>query len=381
MGGYRYLSRKDRPMTQEIERVDPMAALLQQSLYDSMDANQLAMLKATRMSKLSDTEIGVALELCRTLGLNPWNDEVYATKGNQGELLIMVGRNGLLRKAEEFPDYRGYDAGVVYENDSFAKQEPDPSAQTLRGRAGVLHHQGHPAHRGRVVGAWAVAEREGRPPRYFFAPLEDYMPENPHAKSAWARFPTVMIEKVPISVVHRTLTNLSGVYLREEVDKMLARPDGEQVIITKEEEWAAIRDIVGDLEVEEEVQTRLLTAMAEANELSPASWGLAKVQMTLPGRGPEELAAQAAQIEADVEVLRSREAARTDAAATAEEITDAVVVEDPADPAPRAAVEARLEEAEIELQAALDAEDAAGEAEARATISGLLDDLDALAVS
>lgn len=311
----------------EIERVDPMATLVQASYYDQIDKQQLAMLKATRMRTLDDAEVGVALEMCRTMGLNPWNDEMYAAKGNNGELLLMVGRNGLLRKAEEFPDYLGYDSGVVHRNDQFSKGDPNPDGRSLRERAGVSHRQTF-TDRGEIIGSWCVAERAGRPLRFFFAPVEDYRPSSPHPKSSWFRFPTVMIEKCAISVAHRTLINLSGVYLREEVDKLLEREDGEPVRITREEEWEGIQEAVAASDASEDVRERLLSAMDAMNVLSPGAWGLGKVQMVIPGRSAEELARQADQLEADVARLIPQHDPEP-------EITDAEVVE-PKDAKPSA---------------------------------------------
>lgn len=311
--------------SQEVEKVDPIMSLARKSLYDEMDNQQLAMLKATRMSTLSDPEVGVALEMCRTMGLNPWNDEMYAAKGNSGELLLMVGRNGLLRKAEEFSDYRGYESGIVYEGDVLRRVAPEPDGRTLRERAGVIFEQ-NLMKRGKCVGSWAVAERAGRPPRFFFAPIEDYRPGNAHPKSSWSRYPTVMIEKCAISVVHRTLTNLSGVYLREEVDKLLERADGQPTVITIEEQWASIVEVVRESEADAETQERLLAAMAALNELSPGSWGLGKVQMVIPGRSGAELSEQAEEIERDIAGH-----APVPVAEPEEEITDAEVVQEPAE--------------------------------------------------
>jgi hypothetical protein len=333
--------------TDVAERVDPVQALEEKSLYDRIDANQLAAIKA-RWNKLNDMQVLQGLQVCYTLGLNVFADEMYAAIGNGGELLMMVGRNGLLRKAEDFPDYRGYDSGVVYANDYFERVDPDPDAKSLRARAGVIHRQGHPSQRGECVGAWAVAEREGRPPRFFFAPLEDYCPPNPHPKSAWSRNPTVMIDKVPISVVHRTLCNLSGVYLREEVEKLLTREDGAQPTVTWEEERAQIAEVVEALEGDAGLHERLLAAIDALNELSPRSWGLGKVQMTLPGRSREELEDVITQIEEDVDVERARQGA------TEEEITDAEVVEEP--DAETAAKIEDLENRRADLEIVLDEE-------------------------
>lgn len=298
------------------------------ALYDTMDKNKLAAVKK-KMKGLDDPEVLMALELAQSLGLNIWTNEFYAAKGNGGELLVMVGRDGLLRKAEEFPDYCGYDCGVLYEKDHFEKVDPDPDGKTMRARAGVSHRPAHPKDRGACLGAWAVAERRGRPVRYFFAPFEEYCPASPHAKSSWARNPSIMIEKVPISVVHRTLCNLSGVYLEEEVAKLLESVPGAEPV-----DVDAMRSMVYELDVPIEVRDALWQGISDLNTLTPNSWGPATIQMKLMGRDEEAVRRELQILEDD---CRRAAAARTgrpvDAAATVTEdgeppIEDAEPVEE-----------------------------------------------------
>lgn len=309
----------------DVEVTDPIAELAEKSLYDRADPQKLAMLKATRMKGLSDVEVGMGLELAASLGLNPWANEVYFAKDKRGNILMMVGRDGLLRKAEDFPDYRGYDAGVVYQGDDFEFVDPDPNGATMRERAGVVHRSDPTT--GEVLGAWACAERAGRPLRKFYARIEEYRPGSDNQYSPWKSTESVMIEKVPISVVHRTLCNLSGVYLKEELDRALL-DGGErgEVVVTAEEEQAHIAALLGDLEASGELIETLTMSIARINELSPAAWNLAKCQMTLPGRSEGELRRVVVQIEEEIEEAETRLAKDPDV----EEVTDAQVVEDPA---------------------------------------------------
>lgn len=309
---------------------DPFTSLTEAPLYDQINSQQLAVIKSNVAKGLNDAEVAYFLELARSLGLNPWANEVWAAKGNgdNAGLLVMVGRDGLLRKAEEFPDYRGYDCGVVYEGDEFFFGEPDPEGKTLRQRAGIRHSSNPAKAQGAPLGAWACAERVGRPVRRFYARLEEYMPTNERKLrySPWGSQISIMIEKVPISVVHRTLCNISGVYLQEEVDRVISQAAGDSGGLTRAEEWAVVQGIVNELEADAETRERLLVGMAALNELSPGEWGLAKVQMTLPGRLPGELRAQADQIEADVQrLLGERQAPVT--REPEPEVQEAVVVD------------------------------------------------------
>lgn len=200
-------------MPQELAPVEPITALTEKPLYDSLDARSLALIRSSVADGLNDGEIAYFLEVCNSLGLNPWTREVWAGKGkgDNPRLLIMVGRDGLLRKARENPHYRGYDSDVVRAGDTFKRVEPDPSAVTLRGRAGIVHtYEGVPKQRGVIVGAWCAVDLDGQPPRFFFADWDEYAPANP-GKSPWSKQKSAMIEKCAISLAHRTTTGLSGV--------------------------------------------------------------------------------------------------------------------------------------------------------------------------
>jgi hypothetical protein len=306
---------------------DIYAALSTESLYDTIDGRKLAIMKS-RMPGLTDVEVAGALELAASQGLNPWNNELYAAKGDGGRILVMVGRDGLLRKAEEFPDYAGYDCGVVYVGDEFVKGDPDADGKTLRARAGVRHVQGAPGKEEQIIGAWAVAERRGRPPRYFFARFDEYR-AGKHAKSPWgqaeasgASGSSVMIEKVAISVVHRTLCNLSGIYLPEEVER--ARGGAVDGAPSGEEELLSIAELITGLDAPTEVKDRLQDGIRRLNDLSPNAWGVGRAQMTLPGRDVEGLIREAEEVERQIREAEDRRARR----AAEEEVTDAVVVEE-----------------------------------------------------
>jgi hypothetical protein len=285
----------------EIERYGAMTAELEgPSVYERMDANKLAFARS-KMKGLNDQDVGLALELAASLGLNVWANEFYAARKNE-KLFMMVGRDGLLRKAEEFPDYRGYDTGIVYSKDDFRKGNPAADGATLRERAGVHHVEAPPGRRGELLGSWAVAERVSRPPRYFFAQIEQYRPTrfNERDQSPWRDKPDIMIEKVAISVVHRTLCNLSGVYLQEEVDKELEREEG-AAAPTLEEEVEQVAAFVEEYHPPGEspehtraMKDRLIAAVRRANAISPFSRGLAWAQMALSGRPLEGWEAEAA---------------------------------------------------------------------------------------
>ena len=293
-----------------LDRVDPIQALTQEPWINQISKNQLELIQKTVAKGLSNAETGQFLELARSLGMNPWAREIWAAKGQgrdgkEGQLLIMVGRDGLIGHAERnFDDYAGYDSGVVHENDTFERGEPDPDAKSLRARAGVRHKEGHPKDQGAIVGAWAVAERVGRPPRYFYAALSEYMPksEGKIKYSPWGSAVAIMIEKVPISIVHRTLCGLGAVYLEEEVARAF---DGEATVAEEPED---LREAVLQ-HLPDNLKKPAFVLLSEMNELAPNSWTASKVEMVFRGKNEKAARAELEAVEKAIEELRARAAA------------------------------------------------------------------------
>src|SRR4051812_11753476 len=85
---------------------------------------QARLLRDTVAKDCSDAEFHFFLEVAATYRLNPLAGEVYAAKlagsnGGSGRVVVMVGRNGWLKIANDHADYRGIDGEVVRENDEF----------------------------------------------------------------------------------------------------------------------------------------------------------------------------------------------------------------------------------------------------------------------
>lgn len=112
----------------------------------------------------TDLELDFFFAYCLRTGLDPVLKQAYLVKRSvqvktaQGEQWVdkwepMSSEAGMAAKADGLPDFRGMLDGVVYENDVF---EMDNVAQT------VVHKSAHPSKRGKMVGAWAHVQREGR---------------------------------------------------------------------------------------------------------------------------------------------------------------------------------------------------------------------------
>jgi phage recombination protein Bet len=208
-------------------RRDDAPLAIGEPAYKRYDPEKIKLIKATCMPpEASDGDLYMLLELSARYKLDPFVRQIWAVKmkGRQGEkggVTIMVGRDGILSIASQRKDYRGFRSGVVHENDEFSVDlggdEPE-----------IVHKAGHPKDRGEIVGAWCVAYREGRKPRYFFAPYEEYVPksESKLQYSPWATTKSVMIEKCAITTAHRLQFEITGLYEPDEMAQALVEGDG-----------------------------------------------------------------------------------------------------------------------------------------------------------
>lgn len=282
-------------------------ALLARPVIDQMDERKLTVIRSSVAKGTSDAELAMFLELAAHLQLSPFTGEIWCSKsqgrdGKEGKLMIMVGRDGLLKNAERYPDYLGYDSGVVRDSDIFERVDPDPEGRTLRLRAGVVHRPAHPREAGEILGAWCVAERADRPPRYFYAPLSEYMPvfdaDWKLKKSPWGNQTSVMIEKVALSVVHRTLCGITGVHVPEEMERIV-QEDRPEVIV----------DPLARLE-DPDARAAAREALRVIRAENPEAYPDAKLDMVLSGSAENQhafvqdlLRGAAALVPADAEVL------------------------------------------------------------------------------
>lgn len=283
-----------------------------------------------------------------------------------------IGRDGLLHKARETKGhpggYRGMKFGVVCEHDTFEVEEDGSldgpkvlhrfASKPTEFPAGVAPDR----YRGRIIGAWAKAFVDGEPPTFYFANLRehgrlrhvwDYNPEARQRKplyldeqgkptfrefgeggvrlrpvqeweGAWD-YTSTMVLKAAQSYVLRIALGVTGVVPVDELRDVEAwkRGDGgDELGITQEAPPDFDFETLG---VSEETTERLRLAVETANSQDPYSWGPAKCEMVLSGRTEEELLAIIEQIESENDLREQRLAG--------EVVTDAEVVEEPAEKA------------------------------------------------
>jgi phage recombination protein Bet len=239
------------------------------AVREQFAAEQVNLIRATVARDASDAELAMFLELCARYRLDPFAGQIYCAKmrsenGEGGRVQIIVGRDGFLKIAEDHEDFEGFDSDVVRENDTFKVTRND-------GLPVVTHdYEGSDEARGPIKGAWCIVHRNGRRPRYFYAPLSEYRPTNDRKLkySPWSAQESVMIEKCAITTALRLAFNISGVVGEEEASRQLVD------VPAVETDWPE----------DERLKDYLTDLFEECNRVRPNSFRPKKQHMLLRGK-------------------------------------------------------------------------------------------------
>lgn len=173
-------------------------------------------------SLVKDEEIMLFMTTCKANNLNPLvSGEVYLIKYSERDAAQMVvGYFAYLRRADKYPDYRGFKAGitVMYKDakgNLLRDQNGFPIIKTKEGAA-VYKTLGEV-----LVGGWCEVYREriaGHVERHY---MEVALEEYNTGKSNWSSKPATMVRKVAVSQAFRAAfpNEYDGLYT---VDEMVA---------------------------------------------------------------------------------------------------------------------------------------------------------------
>lgn len=199
---------------------------------------------------ISDDEFAVFIAQCQRTGLDPLIREAFCTprRENVGtrdnprwivKHVFVPGHDGMLARADRFPDFRGVRGAAVYEKDTLAIDEAE----------GIVRHTWSPiGDRGELVGAWAMALREGRRYPVEWVLLEEYRDErNPQ----WGTRPQTMIVKCArAAALRRAYPNAFGsIYIPEEMPQEAAQASRSQASHATVEAAAAAAVASGTVDV------------------------------------------------------------------------------------------------------------------------------------
>ena len=211
--------------------------------FRQMPKQTLELIKNTVAQDATEEELALFLYMASHYGLDPLLGEIYFAKipkrkGGKPEPTYIVSRDGYLKAAMRNPGYQGLNSFVVREGDIF---EIDAE------KAKVIHKFG--TKRGKILGAWAIAYRKGYTPCVAFVDFKEYAkPEN----FAWRKYPSAMIQKVAEVFVLRRQFNISGIYIKEELDA--ATNNVQEIRIPAKEKLIQVQGVDGAVRTEKEAK-------------------------------------------------------------------------------------------------------------------------------
>lgn len=178
-------------------------------------------------------EIFMFLQLCQAQGLNPFIGEAYLIKyGN--DVQMIVGKETFLKRAENNPDFDGFEAGVITESEKTGE---------LKYRKGSFYSKKSEE----LLGAWAEIKKKSLPePLRIEIPLDEYVKKNKEGKPimSWRTMPGTMIRKVAlVQALREAFPNaLSACYISEELSN---KDESEEATVTHEvvEEKEAVQSV------------------------------------------------------------------------------------------------------------------------------------------
>lgn len=128
-----------------------------QLLVGNFTQNELETLKGTIAKGTSNEQFALFVQTCASSGLNPFLNQIYCItyNGKDGPVMsIQIAVEGIVALAKKNPQYKGFITSEVKENDEF-------EIDTVTGIP--IHKIKGLGSRGKTIGAFCVAYREGMP--------------------------------------------------------------------------------------------------------------------------------------------------------------------------------------------------------------------------
>lgn len=181
-------------------------------------------------ANITDQDLVLFMNLCKYQKLNPFLNEAYLIKfGNEAQ--IVTGKEAFMKRAENHPEYEGFQAGVIVVRDD--KQVEVEGTFYLP--------------TDKLVGGWARVYRKDK--KFPFSQMVS-LAEYDKKQSQWKDRPSTMIRKVAIVQAMREAfpTTLGALYTEDELSgKPIDAQVAEEI---KENANKVVIDIEPILEVE-----------------------------------------------------------------------------------------------------------------------------------
>ena len=159
---------------------------------------------------VTDQEVFMFLQMCRTQHLNPFLREAYCIKyGDHSPATLVVGKETFMKRARRNPDYQGSEAGIIVRDLETGEVKEVPGTVFVKGQE--------------LVGGWARVYITGLAvPTYISVPFNEYAGRKSDGSlnGMWATKPATMIRKVALLQALREAfpEDMGGLYGAEEIN-------------------------------------------------------------------------------------------------------------------------------------------------------------------
>lgn len=158
----------------------------------------------------NEKEVAMFLQLCKAQRLNPFIREAYLVKYKDSPAQIITGKDVFLKRAQQNPDFQGFETGVTFIDKQGNVQRREGS--------GVYEAAGET-----LVGGWCRVFVKDKKPFYDEVSLDEYST----GRSMWKAAkdggkPATMIRKVALVHVLREAfpNDFQGLYAQEEIQQV-----------------------------------------------------------------------------------------------------------------------------------------------------------------
>ena len=199
-------------MANEIQKINPTKVSYALASGDNitLDADTVKNFLTNGNGQVSDKEVAMYVQLCKSQQLNPFLKEAYLIKySNNTPASIVVSKDAFIKRAEAHPQYDGMKSGIIVMNKE--------GKVTEREGAFRLPNES-------VVGGWArVFRKDKKTETYDSVSYEEYAVKdsNGNINTMWRTKPATMIQKVAeVHALRKAFPErLSGMYVEEETDR------------------------------------------------------------------------------------------------------------------------------------------------------------------
>ena len=188
-------------------------------LMVKLDADTVKNTLTRGNGKVTDQEVAMFLRTCQAKQLDPWeNGEVYLIKyDDRAPAQFVVGCHAYIRRADHFPEYRGYKSGITV------------LRKSQNGEMSVVQKEGSCIYKAlgeELIGGWCRVRRGRSPGNVEETFVEVSLEEYSSGQSNWRSKPATMIQKVAKSQAFRAAfpNEYEGIYTVDEMQASGAIP-------------------------------------------------------------------------------------------------------------------------------------------------------------